>query len=344
MTQSQHKFASSRQPRPDSAFRRIVTSPRVVVGGTMLLTVILLCLLTLPLTLNSSGTFYFDNQGIMVPRKAPFTGPDAQASVNTTIAPAYSLVTFFGSDNLGRSIFSRCLLGGVISLAVGIAAATISVVLGVTVGLLAGYRGGWVDSSLMRFVDILYGLPYILLVILFRIAFEKPLIEFFTFIQELLGISFSAAQIGNLVVLFFAIGLVSWLTMARVVRGQVLSIRSQPFIEAARAAGLPETRIFLRHILPNLVGPILVYTTLTIPQAILQESFLSFLGVGVSPPLPTWGSLAADALGPALNPINSLWWMLLFPCIFLVVTLLALNFLGDGLRDVFDPRRDQAKI
>jgi oligopeptide transport system permease protein len=144
-------------------------------------------------------------------------------------------------------------------------------------------------------------------------------------------------------VLFSAIGLVSWLTMARVVRGQVLSLRSQPFIEACRAMGLPRRRIFIKHILPNLVGPVMVYATLTVPQAILQESFLSFLGVGINPPLPTWGSLASDAV-TSLSPVNIYWWMLTFPCLLLVVTLLSLNFLGDGLRDVFDPKREAAKI
>jgi oligopeptide transport system permease protein len=198
--------------------------------------------------------------------------------------------------------------------------------------LIAGYRGGWVDAALMRSVDVLYGLPYILLVILFKIAFEDPLTRLF-----------DNRQAANLVVLFSAIGLVSWLTMARVVRGQVLSLRAQPFIEACRAMGIPRWRIFARHILPNLVGPITVYATLTVPQAILQESFLSFLGVGVNAPLPTWGSLASDAVNN-LSPVKIYWWMLLFPCILLVVTLLSLNFMGDGLRDIFDPKREAAKI
>ena len=131
--------------------------------------------------------------------------------------------------------------------------------------------------------------------------------------------------------------------MARVVRGQVLSIRGQPFIESCRAMGLPEARIFLRHILPNLVGPITVYATLTVPSAILQESFLSFLGVGVNPPLPSWGSLAAEGV-QELSPVRLYWWMLIFPCILLVVTLLSLNFMGDGLRDIFDPKREGAKL
>jgi oligopeptide transport system permease protein len=203
----------------------------------------------------------------------------------------------------------------------------LSILIGVTVGLIAGYRGGWVDALLMRSVDVLYGLPYVLMVVLIKVAFEKPL-------ADLLGSGYAA----NLVVLFVAIGLVSWLTMARVIRGQVLSLRGQPFIEACRAGGLTETRIFLRHLLPNLIGPILVYATLTVPQAILQESFLSFLGIGIQPPLPTWGALASDGLLPALNTVDPRWWLLAFPCTLLAATLLSLNFVGDGLRDVFDPK------
>jgi len=297
-------------------------SRRVVVGGGVLLTVMAVCILSMPLTLPRGAPLYYDNQ-------------DSSRSldkIESVMPKAWPPKAWFGFDTLGRSIFGRCLLGGTISLAVGIAAATISVALGVSVGLIAGYRGGWVDSALMRSVDVLYGLPYILLVILFKIAFEDPL-------ARLLG----STPAANLVVLFFAIGLVSWLTMARVVRGQVLSLRSQPFIEACRAMGLPSWRIFIRHILPNLVGPITVYATLTVPQAILQESFLSFLGVGVNLPLPTWGNMAAEAI-QSLSPVRIYWWMLLFPCILLVVTLLSLNFMGDGLRDVFDPKRESAKI
>jgi ABC-type dipeptide/oligopeptide/nickel transport system permease subunit len=248
---------------------------------------------------------------------------------------------WFGSDKLGHSLLGRCLVGGVISLTIGVTAAAISVVLGVGVGLLAGYHGGWLDALLMRSVDVLFGLPYILLVILFKIAFERPLSAGFA---KHLGQSFPSTQAANLMVLFLGIGLVSWLTMARVIRGQVLSLRSQPFIEACRASGLTEWRIFTRHLLPNLVGPITVYATLTVPAAILQESFLSFLGVGIQAPLPTWGSLASDGLSLALNPISSCWWLLLFPCTLLALTLLSLNFMGDGLRDVLDPKREAAKI
>jgi oligopeptide transport system permease protein len=301
--------------RSSSAWR-IFRSGRMLIAGGLLAAIVLAALFTLPFTVRSEGTLSYNAQNAAAIRQPP---------------GAASPQGWFGYDVLGRSLLARCLLGGVISIAVGLAAASISVVLGVIVGLLAGYRGGWVDSLLMRLVDILYGLPYILLVILFKIAFEPPLEKAWN------------SKAANLVVLFSAIGMVSWLTMARVVRGQVLSIRAQPYIEACRAMGIPEIRIFLRHILPNLIGPILVYATLTVPSAILQESFLSFLGVGVKPPLPTWGSLASEGVG-SLSPIKVYWWLLLFPCTLLAVTLLCLNFLGDGLRDVFDPKRESAKL
>jgi oligopeptide transport system permease protein len=302
---------------PDRVWRRLWGSGRVVVGGGVLLAILLLSVVTMAWTLKPSSSMHYDQQNPDFVRR----GPELS-----------HVALWFGGDHLGRSVLGRCLLGGVISLSIGIAAAALSIFLGVTVGLISGYRGGWTDELLMRIVDVLYGLPYILLVILFKTAFEPRLAK---------HIGSSAA---NLIILFSAIGLVSWLTMARVVRGQVLSLRSLPFIEAARASGLTERRIFARHILPNLAGPILVYATLTIPQAILQESFLSFLGVGIAPPMPTWGGAASEGLLPALNPIASCWWMLLFPCTLLAITLLCLNFLGDGLRDVFDPKREAAKI
>jgi oligopeptide transport system permease protein len=306
-------LASSRTDTP-----RLIFNRRTKVGGGVLLLMLLTCLLTLPWTLRSTSNLYFDNQHKGMAQQPP---------------SAAALWQWFGTTKLGQSLLGRCLIGGVISLTIGVAAAAISVILGVSVGLLAGYYGGWIDATLMRIVDVLYSLPYILLVILFKIAFEPPL-----------GRLLHATVAANLVVLFLAIGLVSWLTMSRVVRGQVLSLRAMPFVEAARALGVPERRIFLRHLLPNLVGPVTVYATLTVPQAILQESLLSFLGVGIQEPLPTWGSLARDGLTMALNPIQSRWWLLVFPCTLLAVTLLALNFVGDGLRDLFDPKRDAAKI
>lgn len=285
---------------------------------------------------------------------------------------------WLGSDVLGRSVLVRCLAGGAISLGIGLCAALLSVVIGTIYGALAGYAGGRVDGVMMRVVDVLYGLPYILLVVLLAVAVdavverrvaarvERAERERSAYVErELAAFDGSrradpglvrqierealerigtgepraaARQAINVVTLLVAIGGVSWLTMARVIRGQVLSLKEQPFIEAARAVGAGWGRIFVRHLLPNLVGPIVVYATLTVPQAILQESFLSFLGIGVRPPLPSWGNLAAEGL-VQLNPYESHWWMLLFPCVLLGLTLLALNFVGEGMREALDPKR-----
>ncbi len=261
-------------PAPDTLTRRLLGSGRIVVGGGVFLFMVLACLGMLPFILWDIGRpqgethnpMYYDNAAHPI-RLAP------------KLWPAWD---WFGTDPQGRSLLGRSLLGGVVSLSVGISAALISIALGVAVGLISGYRGGWLDSVLMRIVDILYGLPYILLIILLKIALEPALSHLF-----------SSKPKANMTVLFMAIGLVSWLTMARVVRGQVLSLRSLPFIEACRAGGLTEMRIFFRHLLPNLIGPISVYATLTIPQAILQESFLSFLGIGIQPPTPSWGAWPA---------------------------------------------------
>lgn len=303
-------FSPTLLDQPDRLWRRAISTPRIVIGGGAILLVLAACLLTLPLTMRKSTPLYYDQQNLTTVRQPPGAAP--------------GVAGLLGTDLLGRSLLARCLIGGTISLAIGAAAAFISLVLGVGVGLIAGYRGGWVDALLMRTVDVLYGLPEILMIILLQFALRD--------------------RVNSVVVLFIAIGLVSWLTMARVVRGQVLSLRGLPFIEAARAAGLPESRIFARHVFPNLAGPIIVYATLTVPRAILEESLLSFLGIGIAPPLATWGSLAADALQPALSPVNPGWWLLLFPCTLLAVTLLGLNFLGDGLRDLFDPKESASNV
>lgn len=248
--------------------------------------------------------------------------------------------TVLGTDALGRSMTVRIALGGAISLGIGLAAAAIAVTIGTAWGMIAGYAGGRVDAAMMRFVDVLYGLPYILIVLLLVVAVDGVVLRMESIPEDarngLVKFVLGNAWLINLTALFVAIGAVSWLTLARVVRGQVLSIKAQPYIEAARAAGCSVPRILMRHVLPNLIGPIIVYTTLTVPQAILQESFLSFLGIGVEEPLPSWGQLAADGLGQ-LNLIKSHWWLLIWPCAALGLTLLALNFLGDGLRDRLDP-------
>jgi oligopeptide transport system permease protein len=225
----------------------------------------------------------------------------------------------FGTDPLGRDLLARTLIGGGISIGVGLAAATVSILIGTFWGITSGYAGRGLDTVMMRIVDVMYGLPYILLVILLLVLFAEQTIWL------------------RMVVLFMAIGGVSWLTMARVVRGQVLSLREAEFVQAARALGSGAPRIIVKEMLPNLTGPILVCATLTVPLAILQESFLSFLGLGVPPPLASWGTLASDAI-EALNPVRVYWWLLVMPCSFLGATLLGLNFVGDGLRDAFDPR------
>jgi oligopeptide transport system permease protein len=221
----------------------------------------------------------------------------------------------------------RLVLGFLISLSVGVAAAVMAVGVGVLWGSISALAGGWVDTVMMRIVDVLYGLPYILMVVVMKLSLTAP-------VTALLG---GHTRYADLVVLWVAIGSVSWLTMARVVRGQVLSLREQPFVLAARSAGAGRGWILLRHILPNLVGPVSVYATLAVPQAIMQEAFLSFLGIGVQQPIPSLGRLASDGV-EAVNTFVGFWWLLVFPCGILVLSLLALNFLGDGLRDAVDPK------
>jgi ABC-type dipeptide/oligopeptide/nickel transport system permease subunit len=239
---------------------------------------------------------------------------------------------WMGTDALGRDLLARFLLGGAISLLIGVFSALVSVGIGLTAGLISGYVGGRLDALLMRGVDVLYGLPYILLVILLRVALVGRISHFFA------GLSLPQSQgLAGIAVLLVGIGGVSWLTMARVIRGQTMSLVHQPYVEAARATGARPSRIMLRHILPNLVGSVAVYAALTVPNAILAESFLSFLGLGVQPPVPTWGNLAAAGV-QAINPIHTQWWLITWPCTGLTLALLCLNFLGDALRDALDVR------
>jgi ABC-type dipeptide/oligopeptide/nickel transport system permease subunit len=237
-----------------------------------------------------------------------------------------------GTDKLGRDVLARLLVGGAISLLVGLSAAAIAVFVGTVYGSIAGAAGGRVDAVLMRIVDILFGLPSILLVVLLAVAVDG-LLE-----QQGADLAPAARQTINIATLLIAIGGLSWLTMARVIRGQVMALRAKPFMESCRAIGVSPARQFLRHLLPNLIGPIAVYAALAVPAAILSESFLSFLGIGVREPVPSWGNMAADGLGE-LNTVESRWWLLAAPCLAIAMTLVSLNFLGDELRERFDPMR-----
>jgi oligopeptide transport system permease protein len=216
-----------------------------------------------------------------------------------------------GTDSLGRDLLARLLIGLRVSLAIGVVASAVSLIIGVSWGAVAGFLGGWVDELMMRFVDVLYSLPFIFFVILLMVTFGR-----------------------NFILIFLAIGAVEWLTMARIVRGQTRSLKQMEFIEAAHAAGLSGPAIIRRHIVPNLLGPVVVYVTLTIPGVIMAESFLSFLGMGVQEPLTSLGTLISNgALDMDIAP-----WLLIFPALVMVLTLMAFNFIGDGLRDAIDPK------
>jgi len=245
---------------------------------------------------------------------APFFSPHPLDEIywdRIQAPPDFGNAHWFGTDGNGRDLFVRTLHGGRVSLMVGLLATGVSLVIGVAYGATAGFLGGRIDNLMMRLVDILYSLPFIFFVILLMVIFGR-----------------------NIFLIFIALGAISWLDMARIVRGQALSIKGREFIEAARAAGVSNTKIIGRHIIPNLLGPVIIHATLVIPQIILAESFLSFLGLGAQEPLTSWGVLISEGA----QTMEAAPWMLIFPAIFLALTLFSFNFIGDGLRDALDPK------
>ena len=230
---------------------------------------------------------------------------------HTSSPPSLETGHWFGTDSVGRDILVRTLEGGRISLLVGLVATLVSLAIGVTYGAVAGYYGGFADRIMMRMVDIIYALPFMFFVILLMVVFGR-----------------------HIVLIFVAIGAVNWLDMARIVRGQTLGLKNTEFVEAARACGVDHNAIIRRHIIPNLLGVVMVYVTLTIPQVILVESFLSFLGLGVQEPMSSWGALVNDGA----QDMESAPWTLIFPAAFLTVTLYCFNYIGDGMRDALDPK------
>ena len=248
---------------------------------------------------------------VLAPSLSPWPFDEPDWGYDFPGPPTVELKHWFGTDGNGRDLFVRTLYGARISLLVGIIATSVSLLIGVTYGATAGFIGGRVDNVMMRIVDILYSLPFMFFVILLMVFFGR-----------------------NIFLIFVALGAVEWLTMARIVRGQTLSVKKKEFIEAAHAIGVSNWKIIYRHIIPNVLGPVIVYMTLTIPQVILTESFLSFLGLGVQEPLTSWGVLISEGA----KQMESAPWLLVFPAIFLAITLFCFNFIGDGLRDALDPK------
>ena len=270
------------------AIRRLIQNRAAMIGG---ITIVLLIVLA-----------------IFAPWIAPYSYSYQNLDIGASPPSAEHLL---GTDVLGRDLLSRLLYGARISLLVGFVATGVALVIGVSWGIIAGYFGGRIDSVMMRIVDVLYGLPFIIFIILLMVIFGR-----------------------NIWLLFAAIGAVEWLTMARIVRAQVIGLKNQEFVQAAQVMGVSNFSMFRRHILPNILGPIAVYATLTIPQVMLLEAFLSFLGLGIQPPMSSWGTL----IRYGVESMEEHYWLLIYPGLTFTITLFALNFFGDGLRDALDPK------
>ena len=270
------------------AVRRLIQNRAAMIGGITVLVLIILAIF------------------------APWIAPYSYSYQNLDLgASPPSAEHLLGTDVLGRDLLSRLLYGARISLLVGFVATGVALVIGVSWGIVAGYFGGRVDSIMMRIVDVLYGLPFIIFIILLMVIFGR-----------------------NIWLLFAAIGAVEWLTMARIVRAQVIGLKNQEFVQAAQVMGVSNFSMFRRHILPNILGPIAIYATLTIPQVMLLEAFLSFLGLGIQPPMSSWGTL----IRYGVESMEEYYWLLIYPGLTFTITLFALNFFGDGLRDALDPK------
>jgi oligopeptide transport system permease protein len=265
---------------------------------------------------NKAALFSFVTMSVMVvlvilgPLLSPFA-IDQTDWYQLSAKPSFSSGHIFGTDDLGRDLFVRVMYGGRISLMVGLVATMVSVFIGVSYGAISGYLGGKTDAIMMRVVDVLYAMPFLFFVILLMVFFGR-----------------------SILLIFIAIGAVNWLDIARIVRGQTLNIKGKEFVDAARAGGVSNIKIVFKHIVPNLLGLVVVYVALTVPQVILVESFLSFLGLGVQEPMTSWGAL----VNQGAKQMETSPWMLIFPGLFLATTLFCFNFIGDGLRDALDPR------
>ena len=296
------------------AWRRLLKN-RLAVFGMVVVAVIVVAVIIGPPIIKATTGFQYDtmpSDSKFVQSFPPFRMPNEKNPGELTFSPTHPM----GTDSAGRDMLARVLQGGRISLMVGVISTFVSLFIGLTWGATAGYLGGKADDVMMRIVDVLYAIPYMMIVIVLLAFFggRSPLQQIF--------------------LLFAAIGAVSWLTMARIVRGQVISLKNQEFVLAARATGVSTPKIIFRHLVPNALGPVIVYATLTIPSVMLQEAFLSFLGLGVQAPYASWGSLAQEGIqNIAVFP-----WQLIFPGVTMALTLFSLNFLGDGLRDALDPQ------